>query len=81
MCSQVFLGLYMPNMHSLLVLVLPRHQFLSPSLSTRRLNVPEPTNGGNLVWRWFMPLFSDFLGPTLTQTSKVLHITTHSGLR
>ena len=46
MCSQVFLGLYMPNMHSLLVLVLHRHRFHSPSLSTRRLNVPEPTNGG-----------------------------------
>ena len=46
MCSQVFLGLHMPNIHSLLVLVLHRYRFLSPSLSTRRLNVPEPTNGG-----------------------------------
>ena len=81
MCSQVLLGLHMPNIHSLLVLVLHRYRFLSPSLSTRRLNVPEPTNGGNLVWRWFMPLFSDFLGATLTQPSKVLHIGTHSGLR
>ena len=46
MCSQVFLGFYMPNIHSLLVLVLHRHRFLSPSLSTYRLNVPGPTNGG-----------------------------------
>ena len=46
MCSQVFLGLHMPNIHSLLVLVLHRYRFLSPSLSTRRLNVHEPTNGG-----------------------------------
>ena len=83
MCSQVLLGLHMPNIHSHLVLVLHRHRFLSPSLSTYRLNVPEPTNGGkgNLVRRWFMPLFSDFLGATLTQPSKVLHIATHSGLR
>ena len=82
MCSQVFLGLYMTNIHSLLVLVHHRHRFLSPILSTRRLNVPEPTNrGGDLVWRGFMPLFSHFLGPTITQPSKVLHIATHSGLR
>ena len=46
MCSQVFLGFYMPNIHSLLVLILHRHRFLSPSLSTYRLNVPGPTNGG-----------------------------------
>ena len=45
-CLQVFLGLYIPHIHSLLVLVLHRHRFLSPSLSTRRLNVPEPTNEG-----------------------------------
>ena len=81
MCSQVFLGLYMPNIHSLLVLVLHRHRFLSPNLSTRRLNVVEPTNGGNLVKRWFMPLFSDLLGPTMTQPSKEMHIAPHSGLR
>ena len=66
MCSQVFLGFYMPNIHSLLVLVLHRHRFLSPSLSTYRVNVPGPTNEGDLVWRWFMTLFSHFLGPTLT---------------
>ena len=81
MCSQVFLGLRMPNTHSLLVLVLHRHRFLSPSLITHKMNVPEPTNGGDLVWRGFMPLFRHFLGPTLTQPSKVLHIGTHSGLR
>ena len=46
MCSQVFLGLQMPNIHTLLLLVLHRHRFLSLSLSTRRLNVPEPTSGG-----------------------------------
>ena len=46
MCLQVFSGLYMPNIHSLFVLGLHWHRFLSPSLSTRRLNVPEPTNGG-----------------------------------
>ena len=45
MCLQVLLGLHMPNIHSLLVLVLHRHRFLSPSLSTYRLKVPEPTNG------------------------------------
>ena len=45
MCLQVFLGSYMPNIHSLFVLGLHRHQFLSPSLSTYRLKVPEPTNG------------------------------------
>ena len=46
MCLQVLLGLYMPNIHSLLVLGLHRHRFLSPSLSTYGLNVPAPTNGG-----------------------------------
>ena len=45
MCFQVFLGLYMPNIHSLPVLGLHRHRFLSPSLSTYRVKVPEPTNG------------------------------------
>ena len=45
MCLQVFLGSYMPNIHSLFVLGLHRHRFLSPSLSTYRLKVPEPTNG------------------------------------
>ena len=35
----------MPNIHSLLVLGLHRHRFLSPSLSTYRVKVPEPTNG------------------------------------
>ena len=29
MCLQVFLGLYMPNIHSLLVLGLHRHRLLS----------------------------------------------------
>ena len=45
MCSQVLLGLHMKNIHSLLVLVLHQHRFISPSLSTYRLKVPEPTNG------------------------------------
>ena len=45
MCLQVFLGSYMPNIHSLFVLGLHRHRFLSPSLSTYRLKAPEPTNG------------------------------------
>ena len=45
MCLQVLLGFYMPNIHSLFVLGLHRHRFLSPSLSTYRLKVPKPTNG------------------------------------
>ena len=35
----------MPNIHSLLVFVLHRHRFLSPSHSTYRLKVQEPTKG------------------------------------
>ena len=45
MCLKVLLGLYMPNIHSLFVLGVHRHRFLSPSLSTYRLKVPKPTNG------------------------------------
>ena len=35
----------MQNIHSLLVLGPDRHPFLSPSLSTYRVKVREPTNG------------------------------------
>ena len=45
MCLQVLLGLYMPNIHSLFVLDLHRHRFLSPILSTYRVNLLVPTNG------------------------------------
>ena len=45
MCLQVFLESYMPNIHSLFLLGLHRHRFLSQRLSTYRLKVSEPTNG------------------------------------
>ena len=45
MCLQVFLGSYLPNIHSPFVLGLHRHRFLSPSLSTYRVKVPEPPDG------------------------------------
>ena len=39
----------MQNIHSLLVLGLHRHRFLSPSLSTYRVKVREPTDGRESV--------------------------------
>ena len=45
MCVQVWVGLWMPKIPSLLVLVLHRHRFLSPGLGTYRVKVREPTNG------------------------------------
>ena len=82
MCLQVSLGLYMPNIHSLFVLGHHRHRFLSLSLSTYRLKVPEPTNERESCVEVVHAIVLGLpIGSTLTQPSKELHIGTHSGLR